>query len=325
MHDCVCWHAKALLQNLKVERRLMTIFEPSAQSWRINRWLDNGSPKNCGNKSNPYSHWNPQNPKADGHAFQIVAAWSALSLFCEPAAFGMTCRRSWAAAMAAPAGVDFEPGPMPVFGRRSGKTFSTRWDARDAWTSRLRSSTAPVFVLFLGGPHRAEPYGSGEERLQTPFDHRCPRHSIDIDHHARQRQRRPSGHPLVGFDSTDPPGCGSASFSSGHVSRRSRLRLGEQHSSHIAAWDCAAVGQATGRYARFGAWTNPLGRRERLVVVQPSSSIAIVLRAKRQEFLGVSPTRCSTDLSWKTGSWLNVTYTVLQWLLSSRPWPSGVW
>ena len=245
---------------------------------------------------------------------QIAAAWSALSLFCEPVAPGMTYRLSWAAAMAAPAGVDFEPGRMPVFGRRSGKTFSTRWDAKDAWTSRMRSSTAPVFVRFLGGPHRAEPHGSSEERLQTPFDYRCPRHSVDIDHHARQRQRRPGSHPLVGFDSSDPPGCGSASISSGHVSRRSRLRLGGQHSSHIAAWDCAAVGQTAGRYARFGARTNPLGGGERLVVVQPSSPVTPVLRAKRQEFLGVSPTRCRTDLSWEIGSWLKVICTVLQWL-----------
>jgi len=39
MHDLML---KELLQNFEVEQRSMTIFEPSAQSWRINRWLDNG-------------------------------------------------------------------------------------------------------------------------------------------------------------------------------------------------------------------------------------------------------------------------------------------
>ena len=183
---------------------------------------------NSGNKSSRYCRQNHPNQRA-GPESPIAAASSALFSYSAPAAPGTICRRSSVAATALLAGGDSGLGPTRAFGQASGTRFLTCWDAKGKSICRGRSLTVPASGRFLGEPHRPEPHGSGEKRLQTPFDHRRPRHALGPDDHASQRSRRSGGHRLAGFHTADKSGRGQASFSPGRFPGGSWLWLAGQY------------------------------------------------------------------------------------------------
>jgi len=247
--------------------------------WEDCLWPANGSPMSSGARLNLSFLPNRQSQREDGRASRTASVSWALSSCCAPAVRGTICLPNWAVATAQLAGDDSACGHRLESGQRSGNVCSTLWGNGGASTCREPSWTVPRHALFLGGSHGPEPHGSWKKRRKTAFDSRCQRIAPCPDCDPGQRAGRQNGHCVAGFHTTYSRASWASAIPSGYFPRRPCVRLGQQHPSHAGSRRALGAGPAPGRCPRFGSRSHALGGGRKSVVVQQSSSLAVVLRA----------------------------------------------